>query len=387
MNFVFLSPHVPKNFYLFCMALSRAGAKVLGIAEAPYESLRLPLRECLTEYYRVESLENYDEVLRACGFLTHKFGRLDRVESHNEYWLDLEAQLREDFNLPGPKPADMAKIKRKSVMKEIFTKAGIPSAKGELVTSPDSARAFAQKNGYPVFAKPDIGVGAASTYKIENPGQMEEFLESKPPCDYFFEKYIDGRLATFDGFCDRNGKVVYSISHFSETGCFELVAYDVDLCYYSLREIPKDLMEMGMKAIEAFGIHEKFFHLEFLRRKSDGALHAMELNCRPPGGYTTDLMNFSSGIDVYNMWADMVVNGRIPDPVERKFHAAHVARRNHKNYRLSHDQILEKFGERIVMFEDIPPTFAAVMGDFSYIVQSPDLGELKAIIAEIQARA
>lgn len=386
MNFVFLSPHVPKNFYLFCMGLAKAGARVLGIADTHYDSLRLPLREALTEFYQVDSLDNYDEVLRACGHFTHRHGRLDRVESHNEHWLGLEAHLREDFNLPGPRPADLVKIKRKSVMKEYFTKAGVPSAKGALVTSAEAAWTFAKETGYPIFAKPDIGVGAAATFKIADKAGMDKFLAEKPPVDYFLEEYIDGRLATFDGFCDKNGKVVYCISHHAETGCFELVAYDVDLSYYSLREIPADLLALGMKAIEAFDIREKFFHLEFLRRRSDGALHAMELNCRPPGGYTTDLMNFSSNIDVYQMWADLVVKGRTPDPVDRLFHAAHVARRNHKQYKLSHQQILERFGPRIVMFEDIPPMFAGVMGDFSYIVQSPDLKEIQEIIAEIQAQ-
>ncbi|RCK80501.1 MAG: Carbamoylphosphate synthase large subunit [Candidatus Ozemobacter sibiricus] len=388
MNVVFLSPHFPTNFYNFACALSRAGARVLGLADVPYDCLRPRLREALTEYYQVGNLEHYDEVMRACGYFIHHHGRLDRVESHNEHWLGLEARLREDFNIPGPRPADLEKIKRKSVMKDYFRRAGVPVAEGALVRTEAEAWAFADKVGYPVFAKPDIGVGAASTYKIENVRQMEEFLKTRPPVDYFLEEFVDGRLATFDGLCDGEGKVVYCVSHFSETGCYELVAYDVDLSYYSLREMPPDLREAGTKVVEAFGIREKFFHLEFLRRRSDGALRPLELNCRPPGGFTTDLMNFSSDIDVYQMWADLVVHGRRPTgPIEMKYHAAHVARRRHKRYRLSHDEILARFGHRIVMFEEIPSLLAGVMGDFSYIVRSPDLEEIKYLIREIQALA
>ncbi len=387
MNFVFLSPHFPTNFYNFAVALSRTGARVLGIADAPYDSLRPRLRESLAEYYKVDSLENYDEVLRACGYFTHRHGRLHRVESHNEHWLGLEAALREDFNIPGFRPRDLEKIKRKSVMNGIFAAAGVTVNRGGLIRTDAEAWDFARRIGFPVFAKPDIGVGASATYKIDNDRQMEEFLKTRPQVDYYLEEFVDGRLATFDGLCDRNGRIVYCLSHYSETGCFELVAYDVDLNYYSLRDIPADLMAAGTRIIESFGIQEKFFHLEFLRRKSDGALRPLELNCRPPGGFSTDLMNFSSDVDVYQMYADMIVHGQVPGPVERKYHAAHVARRKHKTYRLDHDEVLRRFGHRIVMFEEIPSLLAGVMGDFSYIVRSPDLEEVKTIIREIQALA
>lgn len=56
MNVVFLSPHFPPNFYNFCVRLREAGANVLGLADAPYESLRPELKSALTEYYRVSDM-------------------------------------------------------------------------------------------------------------------------------------------------------------------------------------------------------------------------------------------------------------------------------------------------------------------------------------------
>ena len=41
------------------------------------------MRNSLTEYFRVENLENLDEVKRAVAFLFYKHGPIDRIESHN----------------------------------------------------------------------------------------------------------------------------------------------------------------------------------------------------------------------------------------------------------------------------------------------------------------
>ena len=39
MNFVFLSPHFPPNYYQFCTHLNNLGVNVLGIADEPYDNL------------------------------------------------------------------------------------------------------------------------------------------------------------------------------------------------------------------------------------------------------------------------------------------------------------------------------------------------------------
>ena len=86
MNVVFVSPHFPPNYYNFCVALRRAGANVLAIADTPYDSLRYELRNAINEYFRVDEM-SYDELLRGVAFLTYRHGKIDRLESHNEHWL------------------------------------------------------------------------------------------------------------------------------------------------------------------------------------------------------------------------------------------------------------------------------------------------------------
>jgi len=77
MNIVFLSPHFPPNYYPFCIQLRRLGANVLGVADAQFEQLRPELQTALTEYYRVDDMHNYDQLLRAIGYFTHAYGKIE----------------------------------------------------------------------------------------------------------------------------------------------------------------------------------------------------------------------------------------------------------------------------------------------------------------------
>jgi biotin carboxylase len=378
MNIVFLSPHFPPTFYLFCVWLRNAGANVIAIADAPYDSINRELREALTEYYRVDSMENYDELLRACGYFTHRYGRLHRVESHNEYWLETEAQLRTDFNIPGIKNDGIAAITRKSEMKKRFRQAGVSVASGKIVKDLETARQFATQIGYPAVLKPDRGVGAANTFKVSDDTELQACFAIKPAADYIMEEFIEGQIVSFDGLTDHDGQIVFYTSHVFSQGIMEIVNEDRDIFYYSQREIPDDLTEAGHKSIAAFGVREKFFHLEFFRTP-DNRLVAIEANMRPPGGLTTDMFNYANDIDLYEQWANVVVGNEFTVRYFRPYHCGYVGRKLGKSYKHSHREIMDTYGHYIVHHGAIQSVFSAAIGNYGYVARTSDLAELTEI--------
>ena len=72
MNVVFLSPHFPPHYFRFCLNLKTAGANVLGVGDEPYDNLSQDVRAALTEYYQIDDMHNYDALVRACGYFTHR---------------------------------------------------------------------------------------------------------------------------------------------------------------------------------------------------------------------------------------------------------------------------------------------------------------------------
>jgi hypothetical protein len=387
MNFVYLSPHFPPNYYRFCVELRRLGATVLGLADEAHDRLRPELREALTEYYRVGELHDYDQVLRACGHFTHRHGKIDRVDSHSEHWLEMEARLRADFNVQGLRPGDVADIQRKSRMKERLREAGVPVARGGVARTLDEGERLAGEVGYPLIAKPDVGVGAAGTWRLDDHAGLASFFARKPPVDYVLEEFIPGQLMSFDGLTDRGGKIVFCTSHFFSRGIMEAVNQDEDLFYYSLRDIPADAEDAGRRAVGAFDLRERFFHFEFFRAHRDGRVVALEINARPPGGLTTDMFNYASDIDVYREWANVVMHGEFTASCSRKYHCACIGRKHRKRYAHSHEEVLSAFGGLIPHHEPIDSAFRAAIGDYCYLARSPDLEEILAAVRFIQAEA
>ena len=293
MNVLFLSPNFPPQFHLFCRALRDEGLTALGIGDSPPHDVNRLLAEAVAEYLYLRDLNQYDDVLRAVGYLTWRHGKIDRIDSLNEHWLPLEARLREDFNVEGPRPAETRRHRSKTGMREIFTAAGVPCTEGEPVTTADRLRAYARVSGYPLVLKPDTGVGAWSTFKVSNEQELEVALRN-PLQGYVVERFARGELISYDGLADREGRVVFETSHRYSTGVMDVVNQQLDVSYYNLREIPPRLRELGLEVVKAFGVRERFFHIEFFEHPP-GDFRALEINIRPPGGFTTDMMKLLVG--------------------------------------------------------------------------------------------
>jgi hypothetical protein len=375
MNFVSFSPHFPLNFRFFWMHLNRMGANVLGLGDADYDALHPELRPAIREYYRVQNAHKYDETVRALGYFTHRYGKIDRLESHNEYWLENDANLRTDFNIPGLKVGDMPPVKRKSEMKKRFHQAGVPVARGRICHTLAEASTLIEEVGFPIVAKPDIGVGANMTYKIQNSSALEDFFAIKPPIDFIFEEFVSGTILTYDGLVDQDGRVVFSSSLEYSAGVMELVTERKDFCYYTLRDIPPALDAAGRRLVQAYGLRERFFHIEFFRTE-DGAYTGLEINVRPPGGLTVDMWNYANDFDIYYEYANVVMNNRFEVYVNAPYHCAYVSRRWGRPYRMDHDQLLDAFQEYIVGHEPISGVFAPALGDYGYLVRSHHLDEV-----------
>jgi len=336
----------------------------------------------LTEYYRVADMHNYDDLVRACGFFTHRYGKIDRLDSLNEYWLSTEARLRDDFNIFGVRGREIDFIRRKSRMKAKFREAGVPVARGQIVYTVEDAHCLIRETGYPVIAKPDDGVGAIATYRLNGDQDLAAFFESKPDTDYIMEEFISGTIYSFDGLADRSGNPVFYTVHTFSQGIMETVNEARHLYYYSLRDIPASLEKIGRECLRAFNVRERFFHIEFFQTAADQYV-SLEVNMRPPGGYTTDMFNYACDIDIYRIWAELLVHNQTAVNYRRDYHCCYASRKFNQRYAHSHDDILARYGTFMVQVESVPGVFSSALGDIGYIFRSQSLDELLEIVGFI----
>lgn len=391
MNFVYISPNFPPSYYLFCKELAAVGATVLGIGDASYEELSPALQQCLTEYYRVESLENFAQVEEACRHFERVHGKIDRIESNNEYWLESDARLREIFNVPGLHPIDMALIKSKKAMKEGFKNAGVEVVNGIIVHTLDEAKTAIHEIGYPAVLKPDNGVGANFTELIHTEADLASFFARAPQGTYIMEEYIVGTIHSFDGIVDAHGNVGFYSSFQYGVGVMEAVLAEADHHFGTPLVIPPKLVEAGLAAVKAFHVRERYFHFEFFLRHRDGSIVGLETNMRPPGEPCVHVINFANDIDTFKEYAKTIVTGSYDPtatpPERRKYSCFYVGRRTYKyHYALSHQEVNERFGHLICSFETLPEASWKDMGNQYYLLRSDNEAELDAAITAIQKR-
>jgi len=409
MNFVFISPQFPHTYWEFCHRLKQNGVTVLGIADAPYESLSQNLKDSLTEYYRVDNMEDYGQMFKALAFFSFKYGKIDWIESNNEYWLEQDARLRTDFNVTTGIHSDrISFIKEKSEMKRIYIANDIPTARQQKAKEGESAaKNFAKECGYPLIAKPDVGVGAGGTHKLHDDNELHAFFSNNEVEDYVIEEFISGDICSYDAIVDNNGDPLFESMTVWPPSIMDIVNKQLDLDYYVAKETPEALKVIGRKTVKAFGVNNRFVHLEFFRLDKErknlgkaGDFVALEVNMRPAGGYTPDMINFAHSTDVYKIWADMVAFGSsklaksahhdhgnaLSTAWQDEYFCVFASRRDIYQYKHSHEDILSRYDKDIVMCERMPDILSGAMGNQMYTVRLKTEEEKKEFVTYIHSK-
>ena len=383
-NFIFISPHFPDHFVKFVHELKEVGFRVLGIGDCPFDNLPQSLKEDLTEYYGCWNMDNFDNEVEAVRYFENKYGHIDYLESNNEFWLERDAKLRTIFNIEGMKEDNIKTYQHKSLMKACFKKAGVKVAKHILISTREAADKFVDEVGYPIFIKPDYGVGAEGDYKIKNSADLDAFFAKKlENVTYICEQFIPGIIVSYDGVADENSDVVFNTNDVFPPSISDIVQSKSDLCYYTMPGLYPGFEEIGPKVIKAFEVKKRFFHIEFFVLTADvpgfakkGEIVGLETNMRPAGGYTTDMVNFANSIDCYRIYADVMMGNPVSIPNYEKFYCACASRRDGVSYRRDERLIYERYP--ICASGRYAKVLSGAMGDKYFMCKFKSLDEVDA---------
>ncbi len=383
MNFVFVSPNYPVRYFKWVESLRNRGMNVLGIGDTPFQDLHPRLKAALNEYYFVSNMNDHGQMDAAVGYFQNKYGPIDFIESMNEWWLEEDARLREKFGVTtGFHPADMRHIKAKSAMKEYFARAGAKTMRYLVVSGPqdkEKALEFVKKVGFPVFVKPDVGVGATESYSLKTPEDFDRFFSHELPEPYIMEEFVNGRIVSFDGICDSKGDVVFATTDHFPVPIDHLVNEGLDHVYFDIpfglemTDVDADAFyKTGCAVVKSFGIKRRFFHIEFFVLNEDkpgfakkDEFVALECNMRAPGGYTPDLINYGNSVSGYEIYADIMAYDENRQNMDLpKYYAVASHRRYERSYVHSVDEIYRRYGSCIKTSGAYTGNIAAVMGNW-----------------------
>ena len=379
-NVILISADFPKTYYQFAKAFQQNGCNVFVIGSTPYYDLHPELKNCVTEYYQTYEMENIDKMSEIVQYFINKYGPIDFLESNNEYWLRSDSILRERFGISsGIYPHQLDDYQRKSSMKQAFMKAGAHVAPFILSDNLEELKEFAKEYNYPIFAKPDIGVGAAGNYKINNEQELIDYLKNKPNVPYFVEAYVEGRIITFDGIANADSEPVIVANEIFPREIYSFHKNHNDMVYFVNKVVPPDLLSVGKSIIKTLGLKNRFFHTELFLADNEikgwfkkGDIVALEVNIRTPGGYTPDLLNFGLSTNLYQMFADVICYGSSDEYVGQSYYAVYASRRKDKQYFFNEDDIKRTYVNNLCAYGDMPAILADLMCDRYFMAKFDD---------------
>ena len=191
---------------------------------------------------------------------------------------------------------------------------------------------------------------------------------------YILEEFIFAEINSYDAIIDGSGKPIFETGNVTPISLMDVVNNNDNSIYYIVKDLPEDTRKAGRAAVKSFGVKSRFVHFEFFRLTRDqegmgkkGDVVALEVNMRPSGGNSPDMINFANSTDVYKIWADMIAFDSTQVPVGEHFYCGFAGLRDGKNFKLTHEDIVARYGASMKMMGRVPEALSGAMGNQMYM--------------------
>lgn len=379
-----VQPGFPAEVPYYVRGLARRGAVVLGVGDGPAASLPPVAREALTAYLRVDRLWDAGALVDAIRAWDLPL-KLDRVECLWEATVELCAELRAAFRLPGLWPAQAAWFRDKDAMRTVLERHGIRNPRYARAADAQELLAVAPRVGFPMIVKPLAGAGSADTHRVASAEALRRLLPAlRFPA--MVEEFVRGDEYTFDTLSHQGEILFHSVLRYTPTMLESRSQERVSPQNMVLRDLDTPLFRrahaLGRSVLRALEYPGGIAHMEWFHTPDDELVFG-EIAARPPGGMTGELMNYACDFDVYDAWADTVLRGHLGQRIERRHNVAMIFKRAHGQGRIARieglDELHRRFG-RHLMRTDLLPIGAprrdwkqTLLSDGHVILRHPDL--------------
>ncbi|WP_405911830.1 ATP-grasp domain-containing protein [Streptomyces sp. NBC_00963] len=247
----------------------------------------------------VDSTENVKQVRDAIGSLAEQNGPPTRIVALQETDLDLAADLRGEFGLPGQRSEDLEPLRDKLLMAQRLTAAGVPVP--ATADAPDHAAvgSFAARHGWPVLVKPRRGTASAGIRRLDSPDALRAYAFPRDT-EMLVQPWLPDEVLHVDGVYTGDagdGLGAWRASRYLST-CLEFTA-GAALGSVEIDD-PVLLGRIGEIAAATAGAlfaGPAVFHLELFESGS-GALTVLEIGARPGGAEVPFIWREVHGIDL-----------------------------------------------------------------------------------------
>jgi catechol 2,3-dioxygenase-like lactoylglutathione lyase family enzyme len=392
----FVAPYLAEATTRFVAAAAQLPDVRLGvITTEPAERLPAHLKQSLAGHWRVDDALDPRQIAEATTGLSRQLGRVERLVGALEQLQVPLAQVREALGIEGMDAQTALNVRDKARMKTVLRDAGVPCARHQLVSHPDEARSFAGAVGFPLVAKPPAGAGAQATYRLDDAGALEGWLQAVPPrpdAPGLLEEFLVGDEHSFDSVTVGGDTVWGSVADYRPPPLEVLRNPWIQWTVLLPRDISgpeyAGIHEVGPAALRALGVRDALTHMEWFRRP-DGSVAVSEVAARPPGAQITSMLGYVHDVDPFRTWAELVVLGRF-EPRERRYAAgtAYLRGLGHGRVRAVHGiEAMQRELGHLVVEAKLPrpgqPVASGYEGQGYVIVRDPDTAVVQEALRRI----
>ncbi|MBL9038268.1 MAG: ATP-grasp domain-containing protein, partial [Archangium sp.] len=337
----FVAPTFMENTTRYAQAFaSLPGVSLSLISQSPPAAVPDALRRHVSGFAQVHDVGDGSALARAVAGIQRLHGPVDRLTAALEQLQLPLALAREALDLPGMHSEGARRFRDKDRMKDVLRAQGVPVAASALVHSSAELRAFVRKVGLPIIVKPQAGLGARATHRVESEADLDALERigmvpsARTPVQA--EQFIRAREHT----CETvtiNGRVVWrSGTRYFPTPLEALETPWMQYCVLLPREVDEPwtrfapVNDAALRALWGSSpgpAGTALTHMEWFLR-DDGSMLVSEVGARPPGVQIMPLMSLAHGTDMVARWAELIAFDRFT-PIERRWAAGAAFLRGH----------------------------------------------------------
>jgi biotin carboxylase len=276
-------------------------------------------RDVLEEVVTMPPALTIEQILNTVSWLA-RGRRFDRVVALDEFDLETAAQIREHMRIRGMGVTASAYYRDKLAMRIGAQESGFLVPEFCRVLNYDELRAYMAHVPAPWLLKPRSEASALGICKIYEPEQLWRSLDElgDRQSRFLLEQFVPGDIFHVDSVVSE-GKVVFSVAHqygrppmqvMHEGGVFTTRTVDRTSHDWA------SLTDLNARLAPALGMARGVTHGEYIKAHADGQFYFLEIAARVGGAFIADLVQASTGVNLWREWARLEVANLRNEPYE-----------------------------------------------------------------------
>lgn len=310
LTFLCLSSYFKGNDFL--RACKAEGCRVLLLTVDKLLGEAWP-RDAIDEIFAMPGdFSKRRDLLNAVSFVARS-RPVDRIVALDDYDVEVAAMLREHLRVGGMGESTARYFRDKLAMRERASARGVRVPDFVHVLNHERVGEFLRDVPGPWLLKPRSEAGSVGIKTFEREGDAWAAIEAlgDQQSYHLLERMVAGDVYHVDSIVDER-EILFAEAHRYRRPLLGVVQKGG---IFGSRTVPRgspeatELLAFHREVIAALGMVRGVAHTEFIRGRDDGKFYFLESGARVGGAHIADLVEASTGINLWAEWARLEIAG------------------------------------------------------------------------------